>query len=369
MIFANTKVAIAVAILAFGYICSNLLKLKDKQIREGIIFSLIFIVCIASFKWITFFQTISSAKYFSYEKENMTSFESLKENGLNIKNFFVTSNSHEVYELGLYTIIMLCFSIAAFRRLNRNYKKEYIIFLFSGILLLFMSTKFFPWNILKNTFINTNSLSFLLILINFCFAIICSINMETVINKFNLKDVIIISIICIIYTFALKSMIPLADIENVENIDIGEITGRKDEQYIGIDDGKYLPTSTNKFYIATRENNIIILEGDGTIENYKKDNGVVTAKIEAVLEKNVFELPYIYYPGYKVTLDGAQIDTFETQNGFLGIMLTATPKSDLEVKYTGTKLMRNFKAFSILSFICFVIYTYANRKPSENLEN
>ena len=67
----------------------------------------------------------------------------------------------------------------------------------------------------------------------------------------------------------------------------------------------------------------------------------------------MFELPYIYYPGYELRLDGMVTDTFETTNGFLGFIMYKNDKAKVEVNYEGTTLM---KISSIISFISLIVF-------------
>ena len=91
----------------------------------------------------------------------------------------------------------------------------------------------------------------------------------------------------------------------------------------------------------------------------KKKNGTsYKAKIQTVEEKTLFELPYIYYPGYQVTADGVVIENFETENGFLGIILDENEAIELEVKYSGTIIMKISLFVSLIGLIAFSVYVW-----------
>lgn len=111
--------------------------------------------------------------------------------------------------------------------------------------------------------------------------------------------------------------------------------------------------------------------GEAKIENYKKDGNNMTAKIEVLKNKTVLELPYIYYSGYRVTLDGSEIPVFESENGFLEIRLNTLTSSDLKVEYTKNT---GVKIFSVISFILFIFYNVTDvisnkSKTEKSLEN
>ena len=70
------------------------------------------------------------------------------------------------------------------------------------------------------------------------------------------------------------------------------------------------------------------------------------------------ELPYIYYLGYDVTLKTAnekiKLETFETNNGFIGIKLPILEEGKVGVKYTGTWLMNIANFMSVIG-VCILI--------------
>ena len=147
---------------------------------------------------------------------------------------------------------------------------------------------------------------------------------------------------------------------NVENYPISAVTGHENEWLPGMGRLEYLPSKAyeNTFYIATRQDSILTLEGDCQIQEYVKNGMHLTAKI-ATQEKNAkLELPYIYYPGYIVRFDGMLINTFETENGFLGCDIMKQEEGELEIEYTGTSLMKITKILSIFALIAYIIYVW-----------
>lgn len=69
--------------------------------------------------------------------------------------------------------------------------------------------------------------------------------------------------------------------------------------------------------------------------------------------------------GYDVTLKTAnekiKLETFETDNGFIGIKLPILEEGKVEVKYTGTWLM-NIANFISLVGVCIFIGMFSRRK-------
>jgi hypothetical protein len=368
LIITHNLMTAITAIIAIIYIGINLPKLKDKKIREHLIFSIIFIICISSFYWVPLLQTATTTNYEVYLPGMMATNTSVASEGLTLNRLIVTSNSERyVFELGPHILIMLCFTIAAFRRIEPKMKNEYIFFLIIGILATFMTTKYFPWKLFNNSIALIQFPWRLLVISNFCFALVCSINLGIVIKNFNFKDALILGTIAIVYVMALKSFIPLTDsditqVENYENI--GFVSGKAEDTLAGMGKSEYLPQNAydNLFYVANREQGVLILEGSGEVYNVEKDGNKLTFSAESLENATVFELPYIYYPGYKITLDGTEICGYQDENGFLAISLNEISKSDITIEYTGTTLMKYSNVFSIISVILFAVYILAEKK-------
>lgn len=287
--------------------------------------------------------------------------ESFLSHQLSVKNLFITSNrSAFIFEIGLPVILMLAFSVMTFRKLEEN-KKEYLFFLVSGILSIWMATKYFPWKWFPDSCYILQFPWRMLVFSTFFFAVVTSINMATLIKNFNLKDVFIISMICLIYVWPRYSTIEFQNNETkVEEYPIYPVTGQNNEWLPGMGRLEYLPSKAykNTFYIATRENGIVSLEGNTQIQEQSKDGTYMSAKITTQEEKAKLELPYIYYLGYTVRFDGMIMDTFETENGFLGCEIGKNENGTLEITYTGTKIMNGTKIVSIIAFLGYIIYVW-----------
>ena len=91
-------------------------------------------------------------------------------------------------------------------------------------------------------------------------------------------------------------------------------------------------------------------------------------------KNSVLELPYIFYPGYNVTLkqdnEITNLYTEESENGFLKVTLPEDiKKGTITIKYTGTtieKISYTISAFSLIGFISYIVY-YKNKTKKEDL--
>lgn len=351
------------AFFALLYLGLNFEKLKTPDIKKGLIINFIFIILVTSFYWVPLVETKFTTDYQVYEPGMMATNENTAGHGLKFTQFFVTMNDGSyVFELGIHFIIILAFSIMTFKNVKLEYKETYGFFLISGIISLWMSTKYFPWKFVPQEMCILQFPWRCMMLAGFFFSIVCAMNIFTLVKKFNGKDVAVITIISIIYVAALFGVVPHnGEIQNIENMELGKISGSEYETVAGTAKSEYLPVKAykNRFYIATREDNIYVLEGKALIENEIKEGSHYTADIKTYeADYTIFELPYIYYPGYEIRVDGMIEKPFETENGFIGIVLGPEDNVKLEVNYTGTKTMVYSFIVSVISCIAFIIYIW-----------
>ena len=299
--------------------------------------------------------------YRVFENDAMATKDSFLQHCIGFKDLFISSNNTiMIFEIGLPSILMLVFSIMTLRRIEEN-KKEYIFLLIIGIITAFMTTKYFPWKYLPDGCFIIQFPWRLLVISTFCFSVVCGINMMTVVKNFNIKDVVIISVICVIYIISKWSVIQYNEnVVEVEKNQTSSVTGQNNEWLPGMGRLEYLPSNAyeNTFYIATREDGIVKLEGECDIHDYVKIGCYMSSKIVTNEEMVVLELPYIYYPGYTLRFDGVIQQIFETENGFIGCKIDKNETGKLELTYTGTKIMNFSKGVSMLAIIVFGVYVW-----------
>lgn len=358
LILTHNLSTIMVAFFALIYVIYNLELLKDKKILKKLLINIIFIVLITSFYWVPMLETKVSSNYQVYEDGMMSTPEETASHGLELKQLFVTMNDGSyVFELGPHILIMIALSIMTFRFIRPEFKGQYVVFFISGLLSVWMSTKYFPWKYLPEEISIIQFPWRMLMMTAFFFSFVCSINMYAIIKKFNFKDVIVLSGISILYVIAFTSALIFyteEPITNIADLSLGSFSGKEYEVVAGCGKGEYLPVNAyeNRFYVASREEGIYVLEGKAIIEDENKNGTNYTAYVKtADANYTIFELPYIYYPGYEITLDSIKLENFETEHGFLGFVLGKEDSGKIEVKYTGTIAMKASMIISIFSFI------------------
>lgn len=377
LILTHNLSTVITALFAMFYVIYNLEKFKDKKILRKLLINGLFIVLITSFYWIPLVQTRFSSNYQVYEQGMMSTSEKTANKGLELNQLFVTMNDGSfVFELGPHILIMVALSIMTFRVMRPEFKGQYSVFLISGLLCVWMSTKYFPWKYLPEEFSVIQFPWRMLMPAAFFLSLVCAINMYAIIKKFNFKDVIVISTISILYILAFSSALVFYDenpLTNIEELTLGEFSGRGFEVISGCGKGEYLPVKAyeNRFYIASREQGIYVLEGKAIVEKESKNGSNYKAKVKTLdAEYTIFELPYIYYPGYRITLDSIELENYETENGFLGFVLGKEDSGEIEVKYTGTFAMKLSMFITIISTVYGIIYLFElDKKMLKNIKS
>ena len=357
---------VLVAFFALLLFVMNITKLKETHVKKSFIINVIFILLITSFFWLPLLETCFTTKYQVYEDGMMSTKENFLNSRLSITQLFVTKDDGSfVFELGPHFMLMFAVSLMAFRKMNDNMREFYIFSVVSAILSVWMSTKLFPWGLFPDEVAMVQFAWRYLMISAFFMSVVCALNMYVLIKNFNFKDVIVIGIISILYVCAFIGYVSYSDdIQDINHLSLGIMSGREREVVAGTAKAEYLPSKAyeNRFYIASRENEAFVLKGKAAIDDQMKDGTNFTAKIQTYeADYTLFELPYIYYPGYKVTLDGSPLKNIETENGFLGVAIGPNDDGLLEVSYQGTTLMNVTLFISIVSLIGFVVFSWKKR--------
>lgn len=267
LLLTHNLMTLMTALIAFIYLCTNLSKLKDKDILKKLFINIFFIMVITAFFWMPMLETKTFTEYQVYQKDAMATAESLAESALDLKAlFFTEKDATHVFEIGLHIIVILCLTVFAIKKaIKSKYKKEYILFLCLGLLCTFMSTKYFPWNLFGNVFEILQFPWRMLVFANFFFAIVCALNIEILVKNFNTKDVLFFSVISILCVILLKGFLPIdSDIVEIDKWNIGIVSENATDVIAGMGKSEYLPVkfNENRDYITHREHTVYVLDGN-----------------------------------------------------------------------------------------------------------
>lgn len=370
LILTHTVITLYTAIFALIYVIINLIRkhvdtnsYNLKKVLKELLLSALLILVITSFFWAPLLELKNSANYEVFKEGRMERTEVLIAYKLDFyRLFFTKSTDYMIYEIGIVTLIGLVLTPFAIKKIKQEkYYKLYLFALILGIVCCIMTLKIFPFEYLPKTLKMLQFTFRLLEFSSFFFAFVAAINIGVVSKKIEKKEIIILLIALIILTIPFR--VHLRTIENyneerlIQTVPVTENTGRV---HAGCASFEYLPSKAfeNRNYIETRSQNAIVTNGNAQIEDEIKEGSKMSFSVKYVLEESEIELPYIYYTGYGVILEANEkkekLETYETDKGFVGIKLPILEEGKIEVKYTGTTIMKLSGFISVIG-LCVLI--------------
>lgn len=416
LILTHTVVCMYTAMLCFVYLIVFIRKLNKKSILNLLV-SLLMIVLITSFYWVGLAQHYFSTSYEVFVPGRMERVDVLNFYKTSLSQLVYTDQEQKmIYEIGIVTFIGLLLTPIAIMKFEKQEKEKdftkiYGLFGILGIVLTIMTLKIFPFEKLPGTFTMIQFTFRLFEFTSFFFAIISAVNFWILIKNFNIRDVIIISLIaCLLTTIYGKKISYEKKYDEKDFIEPRRVTKDVGRINAGMASFEYLPSKAFnclKTYIADREDVPIILNNSDNqiiISDYEKNGSNMKMKIlkaspelangtdkvyevseeltdeeDTISEANQddegskanttsedieIELPYIYYLGYRVKIDGKEVKYTESEHGFLQINIDKelNEEAEITVKYLGTNEMIIAFAVSLVSTVSYAIFTITAKR-------
>lgn len=376
LILTHTVITMYMAIICLLYLVFNIKKLKSIKVIRILVISLVCILLITSFYWVGLLQHHNATSYEVFVPGRMEVGNKLEYYKTEFYQLFHTNKDQTmIYAIGLVTVLGLVLTPIAWKNVEKDYKRTYVLFLIFGIILIIMTLTFFPFEKLPSIFKMIQFTFRLYEFTEFFFAFVAGINYGIIIKKFKISDVIVLAVISTLLLIPYKSKLEYELSTNedrlIEGVRVTENTGRV---HAGMASMEYLPSKAFKVlntYIANRKDEPIITNGEAEILNYSKNRtnlefelANMKSKQEADNQNNkteaglTIELPYIYYLGYRVYANGSEIEYAESDNGFVQIKINPAlyeQNVKINMKYTGTNEMIVANAISIISAMILVI--------------
>ena len=268
----------------------------------------------------------------------------------------------------------LILTALAYKKIDKSYKKIYLFSLITGIICIIMSLRFFPFEKMPSILKMIQFTFRLLEFSSFFFAFIASINYSVVIKDFQMKDIVVLSTICILLVVPYVKRINFDKEWNEEAlwpaVSVNDNTGRV---HAGCATFEYLPSKAfeNLDYIKHRANTIYILKGYANIEDEQKNGTEMEFYITDIKQDTSLELPYIYYLGYTAIYENGEteekLELTQSENGFVMLDIKEGMTGKITVKYTGTPLMISSYIISIITFLgIIIVFVISNIKTRKN---
>lgn len=376
LILTHTVITMYMAIICLLYLVFNIKKLKSINVIRILVISLVCILLITSFYWVGLLQHHNATSYEVFVPGRMEVGNKLEYYKTEFYQLFHTNKDQTmIYAIGLVTVLGLVLTPIAWKNVEKDYKRTYVLFLIFGIILTIMTLTFFPFEKLPSIFKMIQFTFRLYEFTAFFFAFVAGINYGIIIKNFKIFDVIVLAVISTLLLIPYKSKLEYELSTNedrlIEGVRVTENTGRV---HAGMASMEYLPSKAFKVlntYITNRKDEPIITNGEAEILNYSKNRTNLEFELANMKSKQetdnqnnkteaglTIELPYIYYLGYRVYANGSEIEYAESDNGFVQIKINpALYEQDVKinVKYIGTNEMIVTSVISIVSAMIIVI--------------
>ncbi len=364
LILTHQVIAMYTAIICFVYLIVFFKKLKSKTVLKNIGVNLLFCILMTSFYWVGLLQHYFSTSYEVFVPGRMEREEVLIFYKAKFSQLFITSSEQTmIYAIGLLSVIGLVLTPIAYKKIPEEYKKTYMFFLITGIVLIGMTLKIFPFEKLPQALTMLQFTFRLFTFTSFFFAFVVATNFAILIKNFKTLDIVVPLTISILLLVPYKSKLDFNLKDNEERLINGvRITENTGRVHAGMASMEYLPTKAfkNLKYIANRKDEVIVLDNnEAVISDNTKQASNMNCKISNINKETTIELPYIYYLGYRVYADGQEIKYTESDNGF--IQINIAKDSQIKVKYLGTNEMLISYAISIISFATIIVLNHKNK--------
>ena len=405
LIFSHTISTFYVAIFCLIYVLFFIKKLKEKEIFKKLLINILFIILISAMIVFPIIEALNSAEYAIMNNDCMaTNNEFVYENTIQFLQLikYIDNDRGLTFVIGIPMLLLTILSIFVVFVINKKYKKTYIIFMIFSILSIIMCTKLFPWKYVPEIFCKLQFPWRMLGFFIFFASFLGGVNLEFIIKKLLKKEILqkilVFILIMIMIICGIQSVNQFIQRDKKNAKEVYEKLFNKEANYTNdaiIDEiyeylilysmdnkktgnmnigGDYLPYKAvllRKTYLKEREDRIYILSGNATIYDEQKDKTMLTAKMENIEEGTILELPYIYYPGYKITIENSageivNLKTEESENGFLSTNLVGIEEGTINVKYVGTLVTKLSYVISGISIILFIIYIFIEKRKEES---
>lgn len=364
LILTHTIITLYTAILCFIYLLIFIKKLKNKKVIINLLINLLFGLITSSFYWVGLLQHYFATSYEVFVPGRMEREEVLKYYKIDFYQLFFTRKEQiMIYAIGLVSVIGLVLTPVAYKKISKDYKKLYTTFLIFGLILTFMTLTIFPFEKLPKILTMIQFTFRLFEFTSFFFAFVVAINYETIIKDFKLKDILILSTIAMLllipYLNKLDYDLRYSEDKLINGVRVTKNTGRV---HAGMASMEYLPSKAfnNLDYLINRENSIIVLDNENVkINEYTKNKTNIECTVSNIDKKTSIELPYIYYLGYRIYVNGKEISYTESEKGFIQVSIETSmcenKTAKIRVRYLGTNEMIIALMFSIIAIIILII--------------
>ena len=353
LMLSHTLITFYMAIICAIYVICNYKKI-DKHIIIKFVKNILLALAITAFYWIPLVESKLSCDYEVFNQSHMVRENVLVKLKVSLIELIWLKDDRMAYFLAIPLLLGIMLTINIVKKKKIQDLQSYFFFLITGIICVILTMDFIPFEKFPS-FMKMMQFSFrLLEFSSFFLSVIAAINIGLFFKEFTFAKMLIIVLVIMDLIIPINKNIDyqneyISENDLIQGIRVTSSTGRV---HAGCASFEYLPSKAfnNRKYIEDRED-VPIAYNNQTISNYEKNGLTMKFDMEGTGE---VELPYIYYIGYCVRVNGVKVKTKESDNGFIKINVTEE-KSSITVDYEGSTLMKISLIISIISLLDILV--------------
>lgn len=385
LLLTHNVITVYTAIFSIIYLIINVKKIWNKETMRHLCLNAILILLTTSFYWFPLLEHKNATDYQVFMPETMVTDQKIQINKLKWEDYFLKKGDKLIFHLGLPVILGIAIFSIVYPKQKKEEKKLLITFFIFGIISIYMSSVWFPFEKLPE-FLKLLQFPWrMLEFSSFFLSIVSGIVLEEYIRKsFLLKASFILYTTILLMSFKTTTDQAINEKVLIPSVPITQHTGRVHANCATFE---YLPTKAyeNIPYIVDRSSHAEVLRGTAKLEESKKHNTSLGIKIETANEDVILELPYIYYLGYEVIFteydqtnllqenrEKIKLEITESEHGFCQVTVPKNKVGMLGIKYTGTTGMKITLVLSLMGMGILLGYCIKDRKKDKgevNLKN
>lgn len=353
LMLSHTLITFYMAIICAIYVICNYKKI-DKHIIIKLVKNILLALAITAFYWIPLVESKLSCDYEVFNQSHMVRENVLVKLKVSLIELIWLKDDRMAYLLAIPLLLGIMLTINIVKKKKIQDLQSYFFFLITGIICVILTMDFIPFEKFPS-FMKMMQFSFrLLEFSSFFLSVIAAINIGLFFKKFTFAKMLIIVLVIMDLIIPINKNIDyqneyISENDLIQGVRVTSSTGRV---HAGCASFEYLPSKAfnNRKYIEDRED-VPIAYNNQTISNYEKNGLTMKFDVKGTGE---VELPYIYYIGYCVRVNGVKVKTKESDNGFIKINVTEE-KSSVTVDYDGSTLMKISLIISIISLLGILV--------------
>ena len=376
LLLTHTISTVYTALFCLIFVLFNLKAFFNKEVIKKCLINIVFILLVSAMFIIPMLEFKFTAEYAILEPDVMkTNAENVYTKTIKPSQFLkdIGEDNGVSFVVGIPFITMILLGILAFRKIDKEHKDFYISFLLLGVISIIMCTYLFPWRFMPDILCTLQYPWRLLGFAFFFFAPVCAMNVYYLLNSINKKWLKAIAWLLAIAIIAGFTVMELNQYPTNDTSLDAKYEGKNKENpqidYFAINrDNMPKKALYNQFgYLETRKDNTEVISGNVNIVSENKEALHLEIEIENAKKDTKLELPYLFYPGYTITLEyngkATKIDYYESEYGFVAINLPEDIETGkITVDYTATVLEKTAYAISAISIVGFIVYVVWFRK-------